>query len=187
VAGHPFYLWDGTSPGYGGNLLVACNYLAVTAACLMTPRAAFEAVGGFDETFPLNYNDVDYCLKLHREGLRSVLVPEVELLHYESVSRGEKGPLSGEVETLAERWRGLLENDPYYGEQFIDPDFNLPPLGRRGGFQARPDPLSYVDKLRRTYEEGGARLVARRMEPRLRAWRYRLAHHLKRLTGRSVA
>jgi O-antigen biosynthesis protein len=44
--------------------LTAENFLAVTGACMMTPREEFERVGGFSATFPMNYNDVDYCLKL---------------------------------------------------------------------------------------------------------------------------
>ena len=167
-AGHPFYLWPAGTPGYVGNLMVASNFLAVTAACLMSPRAAFDEVGGFDEDFPVNYNDVDYCLKLGRAGLRSVLLPHVELLHYESTSRGEEPPQTGEIEMLRQRWGEILENDPYYGSAFIDPDFSLPALGRRGEFQARPDLLSYVDRLRRTYEAGGLRLVGERMQMRLR-------------------
>lgn len=178
-AGHPYYLWQGGTPGYGGNLLVACNYLAVTAACLMTSRAAFEAVGGFDEDFPLNYNDVDYCLKLHRAGLRSVLLPHVELLHFESVSRGEEPPESAEVESLRQRWGELMDNDPYYGQAFTTDDFGLPVLGRRGEFQARADLLSYLDRTRRAFRTGGSRLVAERSARQLRHFGRRVFRRLR--------
>jgi O-antigen biosynthesis protein len=167
---HPYYLGPGDTPGYGGNLLVACNFIAVTAACMMTPRAAFDAVGGFDEELPLNYNDVDYCLKLGREGLRSVLLPQVELLHFESLSRGEEPPATAEVESLQRRWGELLDDDPYYGRAFIDDDFTLPALSRHGEFRAHHDPFSYADRIRRAYQAGGLRLVAERTYGRLRRW-----------------
>ena len=38
----------------------------------MTPRDVFEAVGGLSPKFPLNYNDVDYCLKVRHRGQRVV-------------------------------------------------------------------------------------------------------------------
>ena len=37
--------------------------------------------------FPINYQDVDYGLKLRAKGYRTVYNPEVELFHFESSSR----------------------------------------------------------------------------------------------------
>ncbi|MGH2981602.1 MAG: glycosyltransferase family 2 protein [Solirubrobacterales bacterium] len=179
---HPYYLGPGDTPGYAGNLLVASNYIAVTAACMMTPRTAFEAAGGFDEDLPLNYNDVDYCLKLHRSGLRSVMLPQVELLHFESLSRGEEPPATAEVEAMRQRWGDLLDQDPYYGEEFIDDDFQLPAYSRRGEFRSHTDPFSYLDRVRRAYTAGGVRLVAERTYGRMRRW---LARRSQGATWRS--
>lgn len=61
---------------------------AVTAACMMTTRRAFQSVGGFEEQLSVAFNDVDFCLKLRERGLLVVYTPEVELYHYESLSRG---------------------------------------------------------------------------------------------------
>ncbi len=61
---------------------------AVTFACCLTRRAVFEQVGGLDEDFPVAYNDVDYCLKVRRAGLRIVWTPHAELRHRESATRG---------------------------------------------------------------------------------------------------
>ncbi|MEO0371479.1 MAG: glycosyltransferase, partial [Pseudomonadota bacterium] len=41
------------------------NCIAVTGACQMTPRQVFEELGGYDSKFSLNFNDVDYCLRLY--------------------------------------------------------------------------------------------------------------------------
>jgi glycosyltransferase involved in cell wall biosynthesis len=186
LAGHPYYRWPGGTPGYGGNLLVASNFLAVTAACLMTPRSAFEAVGGFDEELPLNYNDVDFCLKLREHGLRSVLLPHVEMLHYESLSRGDEPPATAEIEALQARWNGILYDDPFYGHAFVSDDFELPVLGRRGGWQEKADLLSYWDKVRRNFRAGGFRQVAERSYRRLRYFVRRVIHRLRRSVRRQV-
>ena len=39
------------------------NVCAVTGACLAIRKNVFEELGGFDESFPVNYNDVDLCLR----------------------------------------------------------------------------------------------------------------------------
>lgn len=39
----------------------------VAASVLLTTRAAFEAVGGFDETFFLYFEDIDFCLRLRAQ------------------------------------------------------------------------------------------------------------------------
>ena len=46
VAAHAFHQHPGVSPGYGGSAMMARNYSAVTAACMMTRRAVFDEVGG---------------------------------------------------------------------------------------------------------------------------------------------
>jgi O-antigen biosynthesis protein len=162
LIGHPYYLKPGDEPGYMGCLMMAGNFLAVTAACLMTSRRAFEAVGGFDTELPLNYNDVDYCLKLRAAGLRSVMVPHAELLHHESVSRGPEPPLTSEIEAMQERWGELLHNDPYYGPEFLDSNYTLPMLTRGGVLRERGGIFPYVGRARMLYREGGLGFLAGR-------------------------
>ena len=94
---------------------------AVTAACMMVSRRAFELVGGFDEDFAVAYNDVDFCLRLGRAGLLVVYVPEVELYHYESLSRGFDTDIRGrgrffrEEALMLGRWSDFFaEGDPHY-------------------------------------------------------------------------
>src|SRR5204863_9121785 len=65
---HAFYGYPGDHPGHCGGNLVPRNYLAVTAACLMTRHEVFRELGGLDTAFALDCNDVDYCLRLRRTG-----------------------------------------------------------------------------------------------------------------------
>jgi GT2 family glycosyltransferase len=117
--GHPYYGYGVATRGYFGNLSVPCNYLAVTAACMMTRRICFDLVGGFSLQFPSNYNDIDYCIKLYRRGYRNVFTPEATFLHYESASRGTQPIADGELELLERRWGSLLFRDPFYNPNFL--------------------------------------------------------------------
>jgi len=112
--GYPGHIYRGFSPGFRGysnNVLVAQNYLAVTAACLMTTRAAFDEVGGFSTLLPNNYNDMDFCLKLRTTGRRVVYDPDTVLYHFESSSRDSE-VADWEKELLLERWLPLTVHDP---------------------------------------------------------------------------
>jgi GT2 family glycosyltransferase len=109
--GHIYYGFPGGSGAYSNNVLVAQNYLAVTAACLMTSRQAFEQVGGFSLDFPMNYNDMDFCLKLGAKGLRVVYDPDTILYHFESSSRSTEVE-DWEKDQLRGRWLPRTMVDP---------------------------------------------------------------------------
>ena len=85
AADHAFKDRMDGDPGYGDLLRVAHECSSVTAACLVTRRQDYLDVGGMDEVrFPVNFNDVDYCLKLRARGQRIVFTPHAKLLHLES-------------------------------------------------------------------------------------------------------
>lgn len=117
--GHPYYGYPADFDGYHSQLRVVSNCLAVTAACLLVRKAHFERVGGLAGVFPRNYNDVDFCLKLHAQGLRNVFTPGATLFHYESSSRGTRPVEPSERGFLEERWGPVLERDPYYNPNFV--------------------------------------------------------------------
>jgi len=135
LAGHVYRFAAPDDPGPGGALFSIRNYSAVTAACLMVRRDAFEAVGGFDEAFAIEFNDVDFCLRLGAAGYRNVYVPHAELVHYESKSRGgadspAKRRRRLEERTLfTERWHSDRFRDPYYNPNLtlIDESGTLAP------------------------------------------------------------
>lgn len=61
---------------------------AVTGACFATSRNVFEALGGFEEDFAVEMNDVDYCLRTERVGLINVFDPAAQLVKLDLQSRG---------------------------------------------------------------------------------------------------
>lgn len=87
-AGHLNSSLDRNEKGYYHTASSTREVSAVTAACVLTKRKAFEEVGGFSEEFAVAFNDVDFCLKLRAKGYSIVFAPEAELYHYESLSRG---------------------------------------------------------------------------------------------------
>ncbi len=101
---------------------------AVTGAFLAMRRRLFETIGGFDERdLPIGYSDLDICLRVRRLGLAVIYTPELELLHYESKSRGLTH-LKPEIaatdrkdrETLRFRWPGELDHDVTVHPAWLD-------------------------------------------------------------------
>ncbi|KQP50333.1 glycosyl transferase [Methylobacterium sp. Leaf399] len=116
----------GDALGYLSALRVTRSVSAVTAACLVVEADKFRRVGGFDaETFAVDFNDVDLCLRLARTGWRTLYVGGAVLHHREAASR-RRTPESQdrhrrEVEAFKKRWGPLLAQDPHYHPGF-DPN-----------------------------------------------------------------
>lgn len=64
------------------------NISAVTAACLMVRKDLYDKVGGFKSKYRINYNDVDLCLRIGEAGYLNVYIPDINIIHHESISRG---------------------------------------------------------------------------------------------------
>ncbi|MCA6107127.1 glycosyltransferase family 2 protein [Bradyrhizobium cenepequi] len=111
-------------PGFSDQLLVAHECSALTAACLVTRRSDYLAIGGMDDArFAVAFNDVDYCLRLRQTGKRIVFTPHAKLVHAESASRGKddradrRDRFERELSLLRARWGELLNEDPTYNPQ----------------------------------------------------------------------
>lgn len=121
AAGHAHRFDAADEPGYFRQAHVAQFVSAVTAACLVVSKEKFCAVGGLDEEgFAVAFNDVDFCLKLAREGWRNVYTPHAVLLHHESKSRGKDhapanvARFTQEHALLQRRWRTETYRDPFH-------------------------------------------------------------------------
>ena len=53
----------------------------LSGSCLLLRRTAFEAVGGFDESYFMFCEDLDLCDRLSQAGWRSVYVPGALVMH----------------------------------------------------------------------------------------------------------
>ena len=54
----------------------------VSGACLLIRRSAWEAVGPLDEAFFLYFEEVDWCLRLTRQGWKVYYVPQARVIHH---------------------------------------------------------------------------------------------------------
>lgn len=126
--GHFYRGFNGEDGGYYGICDLPANFLAVTGACLLTPRAVYEEVGGLSYELPGAYNDVDYCLKVIDAGYRVTYSPGARMYHHESSTR-EAEVKGWERELLDARWARYADGDPYYNPNFVQTslDYVVPP------------------------------------------------------------
>ena len=90
------------------------NVSAVTGASLGIRKEVFHDLGGFDSLFPVNYGDVDLCLRAQQAGYRIVYDPRA-VLQYEECGIRRVNSRYCEREVFYERWSAVLERpDPYY-------------------------------------------------------------------------
>ena len=80
-----------------------------------------------EENLPVQFNDVDLCLRMRERGYYIVYTPYAELYHHESVSRGHWSGDRTENLYMRERWGEMMDRDPYYNPHFSRGygDFNL--------------------------------------------------------------
>lgn len=132
--GHCFMGQSNRNIYYAARNVVTYNYIAVTGACLMIGSKKFWDVGGFDESLPVAYNDVELCFRLVKAGYYNVLRNDVKLYHYESASRGldEENPERRrrqlhELRHLYELHPDFKGRDPFYNPNLAQDreDFSL--------------------------------------------------------------
>ena len=106
--------------GYFGRGGLEQDLSCVTAACMLVKRDVFETVGGFDESLPVAFNDVDLCIKIRQTGARIVWTPAVEMIHHESLTLGHhhapawRDQFRHDVRAIQARWHDVLSADPCY-------------------------------------------------------------------------
>ncbi|MBQ9024288.1 MAG: glycosyltransferase [Bacilli bacterium] len=124
VASHAYIGSNRHDVGMYGRLRVPYDYSAVTAACLVVSKKKYIEVGKLEEELKVAYNDVDFNIKLLEKGYNNIFIPQVQLFHYESKSRGldtttEKYQrFLSESDYMWKKWSDQLNNDKYYNPNF---------------------------------------------------------------------
>ena len=91
---------------------ISRGYQALTAACLLVRRDAFEAVLGFDEGYWNGYEDVDLCFKLGLKGRKLIYQPASVVVHHESKSGSERFAKAAQnIQRLHDKWLGTIQPD----------------------------------------------------------------------------
>ncbi len=120
LAGHVGQFQSRHDKGYFGRVALASEFQACTAACLAVRRTTWDRHHGLDESLQVAFNDIDFCLRVQAGGERVTYTPRAELVHHESLSRGndQSGPnfarFMGEVLWMRDRWGLEILHDPYY-------------------------------------------------------------------------
>ncbi len=132
-------------PGYERRQRMTVPATAVTGALLATRRAVFDAVGGFDAArYGVLYNDVDFCLRVARQGLGVLYVPAAEAVHAESVTIGVSQSADPfrrggavwrmmravEADNFRVDWAALADRDPCYPQAFDPVEAAFRPLSK---------------------------------------------------------
>lgn len=121
LAAHTGNLLSDPDAGYMGLNQISRQQSAVTAACLLTKKSIYDALGGLNErNFPVAFNDIDLCLRIRASGHKIIWTPFARLIHAESASRGKD--LSPEKKARAQReqmnfisaWTESGSMDPFY-------------------------------------------------------------------------
>ncbi len=108
---------DHWAPGHLHTLFTIRECSAVTAACLLMRRTAFDSINGFDELFAVGFGDTDLCLRAINSGWRCLFTPYARLIHHESASRGyvDYDPHPDDTARFKKRWAKFIKaGDPYY-------------------------------------------------------------------------
>jgi len=121
VAGHLYRMSDRLFTGDHGRMQLPHSLSAVTAACMVVRREAWNQIRGMDaENLPVAFNDIDFCLRLREAGWGVTWTPFAELIHHESISRGPDTEgerairFASEIKYMKKRWGSALREDPAY-------------------------------------------------------------------------
>jgi GT2 family glycosyltransferase len=121
IANHAHRHFPKNHPGYFSRASLVNCFSAVTGACLVVSKDLYASVGGLNEDeLAISFNDIDFCLKLNKSGLRNLFTPYAILYHHESATRGyDNDPIKisrliKEEEYMKSTWGCIIHNDPMY-------------------------------------------------------------------------
>lgn len=84
---------------------------AISGAFFMTKRSILDAVGPFDERFPLYFEDSDLCRRIRNGRLKLYYYPYAEAVHYYNQS----------AKSSAESIRNFITSEKLYLEKYYHP------------------------------------------------------------------
>lgn len=96
------------------SVLIDKYFQIVTGACMLTRRADFEKLGGFNTRYKYGFEDCSYCLSLkHELGKNVVYCSSSKLYHHEGISgKFKKHPhLQENIKVFKEMWGKKIFND----------------------------------------------------------------------------
>lgn len=120
---HIFYSFKNSTDIYWGFSHLIREYSAVTGAGMMVKKSLLDELGGFDNSFALDYNDIDFNLRARELGYKVVYTPYSKFYHFESRTAKRNWPCRKAITKFKERWSHLIENDPFFHKNFIKNEY----------------------------------------------------------------
>lgn len=75
---------------------------AISFSCAVIKRQTFESLGGLDEDFAVGLNDVDFCYRAKKAGLKNFVVSSALVLHKGYGTRSKMSTLRGGLRAIQE-------------------------------------------------------------------------------------
>ncbi len=119
------------------NLPEFSEWNAVTAACCLCQRAAFQQVDGFDEAYINGGEDIDLCLKMKRAGYRHYTANRSIISHHKGASPGRKKHNNTNLIRLKTIWADTISRD------FVPGDARMAARSYLRGACARPTKINF--------------------------------------------
>lgn len=127
----------------------------VSGASIALRRETWQQLGGFDELFaPAYAEDADLAFRVRAHGLRTMVQPQSQLLHFEGISSGTdlgsgaKAYQTDNLRKLRARWADVLEG---HRDNAVEPE-----LEKERAVQRR---VLFVDKCTPTPNEDAGSVV----------------------------
>lgn len=73
---------------------------ALTFACVMIEKNKLDKIGLLDENLPIEFNDIEFCIRAEKRGYTNIYTPLSVLYHYESKTRHNNKSLYKKFSTL---------------------------------------------------------------------------------------
>ena len=82
----------------------------IMGAYMMVPRDIFSKVGFFDHRFFIWFEEVDFCLRIKRAGLKVIYNPQIEVIHHGGASFAQEGLVKKQWQFFKSALRYFLKN-----------------------------------------------------------------------------
>ncbi len=115
-AGGRLVMWKGKSIHIGLNEIDRGQHDGIAdvdyveGSCLLTRREILESIGLLDPTYFLYWEETDWCMRVHKAGLRLVYAPKAEIWHKVAASSKPKSNPVIEYYCTRNRSRFIMKN-----------------------------------------------------------------------------
>ncbi len=116
--------------GYYGSLPCAREVSAVSGACMLVGRTAFEELDGFNEFYSAQYEDFDLCQRLQARGWSVVYAPRPRVVSHQTPAARRTATDIIDRALFVDNWYDELRGgDPFFNPGFDRGQATYDPVG----------------------------------------------------------